>query len=372
MVLIRGEAGIGKTSLVREFVDSVGADAHLLVGSCDDLLAQRPLAAVRDMSRDEPDLATSLAEGPTRLYETIMSLLSRSLRPTLMVIEDVHWADDATLDLIRHIGRRIGSTHSLLILTYRDEDLRTDHPLRFILADLPSSAIRRLSLAGLSRAAVESLARTKGRMTERLFADSGGNPFFVTELLNVDPGDLPMSVVESLRGRVGRLSPLAREAAEMVSVVPGRAPLLMIRSTFEEWTSVLDETEQRGVLVVTPDQVAYRHELARRAIESSLTAPRRILLNERVLEFLRDTEAEAALMVHHAVQPAGGGDGAGPVGNDQCRDRRSLVCFPPNRRPSRFRDSQQAGRGLTPGGRGGLHRIGIGRPTGAAWVSSNR
>jgi predicted ATPase len=301
VVLIRGEAGMGKTSLVREFMTSVEGRSHLLVGACDDLLAQRPLAAIRDMSLQEPELATALEAGTSSVYATVMTLLGRALRPTLMVIEDVHWADDATLDLIRHVGRRIGDSHALLILTYRDEDVATDHPLRSILSDLPAKVVDRTVLPPLSRAAIETLAADMGGNVDRAYTESGGNPFLATELLDSQGGVLPASIVESIAGRMGRLSLSTRELAELISVVPGRTPLDLIKAEFADWAATLDEAEKRGVLVLNPPNVSFRHELARRAVESNLTAAKRIELNTRVLAYMVKRPFERARIIHHAA-----------------------------------------------------------------------
>lgn len=301
VVLIRGEAGMGKTSLVREFMASVEGSSHSLVGVCDDLLAQRPLAAIRDMSLEEPELATAIEAGTSTVYSTVMTLLGRALRPTLMVIEDVHWADDATLDLIRHVGRRIGDSHAILILTYRDEDVTTDHPLRSILSDLPAKVVDRIILQPLSRAAIETLAADKGGNIDRAYYESGGNPFLATELLDSRDGVIPASIVESIAGRMGRLRPPTRGLAELVSVVPGRTPLELIKNVSADWSASLDEAEQRGVLVLNPANVSFRHELARRAVETNLTAAKRIELNAIALDYMLQSPLERARIIHHAA-----------------------------------------------------------------------
>ena len=111
VVLIRGEAGIGKSSLVREFGATHCDEAHVLVGFCDDLLTPQPLGPLWDIARDEPSLVEAL-EGGDRLgaLKGCLDLMCRSPRPPVLVIEDTHWADEATLDAIKYLGRRIART----------------------------------------------------------------------------------------------------------------------------------------------------------------------------------------------------------------------------------------------------------------------
>lgn len=131
VVLVRGEAGIGRTALERKFLARSSEEAHILFGRCDDLLTARPLGPFWDMARRETSLLEPL-EGGVRSYalDAILDLMERGLRPTIVVIEDTHWADEATLDTIRLLGRRIDRTEGLLLLTFRDEEKDLDHPLR--------------------------------------------------------------------------------------------------------------------------------------------------------------------------------------------------------------------------------------------------
>jgi predicted ATPase len=131
VVLLRGEAGIGKSALVREFVGGHADEAHIYFGSCDDLLTPQPLGPFWDMAREQPSLAEPLENGDRPgVLAAVLDLLSSSLRPSIVVIEDTHWADEATLDAIRYLGRRIATTKGLLLLTYRDGEVDYDHPLR--------------------------------------------------------------------------------------------------------------------------------------------------------------------------------------------------------------------------------------------------
>ena len=324
LVLIRGEAGIGKTSLVREFLKGIGDRAHVLTGACDDLLTSRPLGPVRDMARSEPTLAEALAPGDLeRVYDALFELSCRRLRPTVWVIEDGHWADGATLDCIRHLGRRIDQTHALLILTYRDEAVQTDHPLRFVLGDLPSHSVQRISLLPLSAEAISTLA---GPRAMQVFDETGGNPFYAIELLSSSGAGPPESIVDSMRSRIARLSPAAADLVELISVVPGgvRRDVLDLSPTAE---GVLSEAEAGGLLESTATHVGFRHELARKAVESSVPPTRRTLLHGRVLKALVSVGEDPARIVHHAVA-AGDEDAILEHGPRAARDALDVGSYP--------------------------------------------
>lgn len=299
VVLIRGEAGIGKTAVTRVFVESVREKSHLLWGGCDDLVAARPLGPVWDMAFDEPSLLESLEQDDRqRTFTTLYELFNRSLRPTVVVIEDVHWADEATLDLIKFLGRRIERTHGLMVLTYRDEEVGGDHPLRNALGDLPYTSVERISLPPLTPAGVVELARDR-QDTDRLWEITRGNPFFVTEL--IDTGDdVPLSIRDAVRGRVLRLSKEGRELVELVSVAPGRLELALARQALGEIDVALAECEESNLLEVRGEALAFRHELARRAVEGELPEVRRRRLNLAVLGACEALGEDVSRCAHHA------------------------------------------------------------------------
>ncbi len=132
MLLLGGEAGIGKTVLLRRFGEQAQSDATLLLGQCDALSTPPPLGPLLDIAQADSQLRRLLIEDVPRdsLFRTILSRFRGELRPTLVAIEDAHWADEATLDFVRYLGRRIDTTHALVIITYRDDDVGPRHPLR--------------------------------------------------------------------------------------------------------------------------------------------------------------------------------------------------------------------------------------------------
>jgi hypothetical protein len=164
-----------------------GGPGPVLVGACDDLVTPRTLGPFRDMARDAA-LALAEAVEPGAGREAVFGAVHQELagRPTVLVVEDVHWADDATLDVLRYLAWRIRELPCVLVLTYRDE-LGGDHPLRRVLGALPHRRVRRLGLRPLSVGAVEELAGGHGADAAAVLAVTAGNPFFVTEVL-ANPG----------------------------------------------------------------------------------------------------------------------------------------------------------------------------------------
>jgi DNA-binding CsgD family transcriptional regulator/tetratricopeptide (TPR) repeat protein len=303
VVLIRGEAGIGKTALVSEFLAVHRGEAHMLAGSCDDLSAPRPLGPFWDMARvGEKSLLGPLESSDLPgLLLAILDLLERSLRPTVLFIEDTQWADEATFDVVQYVGRRIDQTHGLLILTYRDSEVDVGHPLRAVIGLLHPGTVIRIQLAGLSADAVARLAGRSKAESAELMALTNGNPLFVTEVLRAGSG-IPSSIKDSVLGRVAKLSSSARGAVELLSVIPGEAERELVDLILEGPGERLKEAERLGLVLVGGTTVGFRHELTRRAVESSLAPARRRHLNMRVLEGLSTFPeiSSPARLAHHA------------------------------------------------------------------------
>jgi DNA-binding CsgD family transcriptional regulator/tetratricopeptide (TPR) repeat protein len=298
VALVSGEAGIGKTSLVRAFTASIG-DARVLTGACDDLAVARPLGPFLDIAAGIPRLAERLAEvtgaAPGIVWEEV-----RRDAPTVCVVEDAHWADDATVDVIGHIARRIHDSPVLLVVTYRDDEIGADHPLRRALGAISPADATRIALRTLTLDAARRLAGASGRDVAAAHAVTGGNPFFLTEVLGAGVDVLPASVRDAVLARLARLAPSARDAAEVVSVLPGRAELWLAEDLSGE--AGLAAAERGGLLQSDGATVSFRHELARRAVEESLPGPRRVALNRAVLSALSEHAAASARLAHHAAR----------------------------------------------------------------------
>ena len=300
-----GEAGIGKTTLVRAFAAEAGERARVLVSACDDLMAPRTLGPLRDAAAgSDGPLAVALAEGEP--LDAVFGGLLEELAaepPTVLVVEDLHWADDATLDVLGYAARRIEHVGALIVLTCRDDQVDPHHPLHRFLGVLAGCPVHRVVLLPLSRPAVRELSAGTGADADALFRVSRGNPFFVTEAL-ASPGDaVPVSVVEAVLARVGRLGGECQEALDQLSVIPWQVDLDFAAALLGSRIEALAEAQAVGVLEDRADSIAFRHELTRRAIEHSLPAIRRRQLNAAVVAALRARERpERARLMHHAVE----------------------------------------------------------------------
>ena len=310
IVLVGGEAGIGKTALVNEFAGRLARSTPqvpLLWGACDALFTPRPLGPLHDMlPACGPTLRTLVETGAERerIFAAFLDELRRHDAPPVVVFEDVHWADDATLDLLTFAGRRIRQTPGLVVATYRDDEVGVAHPLRRVLGAIPQDAVQRIRLPLLSEKAVAQLARRVGRSDEGLHALTGGNPFFVTEVLAGERDRVPASVQDAVLARAAWLSDAARALLGPIAVVPGRAERWLLDAMQDAaFVDRISECVAAGMLVATPTTVAFRHELARRAWEESLEPGHATALHARVFDVLLDRGAEQvgfARLVHHA------------------------------------------------------------------------
>ena len=296
VVLVSGGAGIGKTSVVRAFAHAAGGRARVLLSSCDDLMAPRTLGPLRDAALESGGpLAAAFADGRPvdGVFTAVMAELAAA-PPTALVVEDVHWADDATLDVLGYVARRIEPLPAVLVLTFRDDELGPSHPLQRLLGALAGRPVHRLALPPLSRTAVQQLAASTGADADAVHRVTDGNPFFVTEVLASPADAVPATVVEAVLARVGRLDPACREALEQLSVVPSRIRFELAGALLGDRIDTLAEAELAGVLEVSTHHLGFRHELARRAIERSLPALARRRLNAHVLEALREGSGPTA------------------------------------------------------------------------------
>jgi DNA-binding CsgD family transcriptional regulator/tetratricopeptide (TPR) repeat protein len=301
IALLGGEAGIGKSALLREFSNR-HRHPRVLWGACDALFTPRPLSPLHDIARQARGaLAAVVNSGSSReeIFAAALDELERGA--ALVVFEDMHWADEATLDLLKYLGRRIHRTHSMLVVTYRDDEVGPRHPLRFVIGDLPRESTHRMSLSPLSEPAVAQLARQAGRPSKGLHGITGGNPLFVTEVLAAVTDTVPATVRDAVLARAARLSPSAREIAEFVCVVPGKMELWLLETAAHPAESDIDGCLSIGMVRGEDGALAFRHELARRALEDSLSQARRQSLHARVLSILAPRPGiPAARLAHHA------------------------------------------------------------------------
>jgi DNA-binding CsgD family transcriptional regulator/tetratricopeptide (TPR) repeat protein len=303
VVTIAGEAGIGKSSIVRAWVAEPGADARILVGYCDDFITSRTLGPFHDIARSTGGaLAEAVRRADTSaVLERILTELTDPLRATVLILEDLHWADEATLDVVRYVGRRIGPLPAVLALTFRDDEVTPDHPLTGVLGVLPSSHVRRIRPGRLSRVAIGSLTEGTGLDPAEVLHSTNGNPFFVTEIVQSGSGTLPASIADAVLARMAALPGPSRAAVELLSVLPRPAATDELEDLIGD-VGVLAPAEARGILSAQDGVVGFRHELARQAIVASLTASTRLRHHEHVLAHLEDAGADPVAILHHAVE----------------------------------------------------------------------
>jgi len=226
----------------------------------------------------------------------------------VLVIEDIHWADDATLDALRYLIRRIADLPTVLVLTYRDDELDREHALHGLLGQASrSDHVLHLPLRRLSPEAVRQLSADSTVDAADLFSLTSGNPFLVQELLASAQGErVPRTIVDAVLARVRQLDPPVQDMLEQLAVIP---------STLDRWlvdvlvpdsvprAAALAAAEQRGLLTVSTRRISFRHELTRRAIEGSLPSARLMALNQRVLDALAGRDgSDVSRIVHHAGQ----------------------------------------------------------------------
>jgi DNA-binding CsgD family transcriptional regulator len=303
VVLVGGEAGIGKTSLVRGMRASLPADVSWVSGACEPLSVPVPLAPVRELlhATGGGDLAAEVSEDRVAVARSVLTALTRSA-PSVAVIEDAHWADPLTLDVLRLVVRRVEETGIVVVVTYRDDEVGANPPLGLLLGDLASSpAVHRLALGPLSGDAVDALAAGSGLDGSRLRGATGGNPFLVVEAIAAG-GRMPASVRDAALARAGRLSPAARRVVDTAAVIGQRFEPGLLGSLLGDCAEAVDEALARGVLVADGTALGFRHELIREALEQSISPTRRAELHAQVFAALaaQPHRADSARLAHHA------------------------------------------------------------------------
>ncbi|MEZ5774670.1 MAG: AAA family ATPase [Hyphomicrobiaceae bacterium] len=320
IAVIRGEAGIGKTSLVRELVRRLAGRCDISSGGCEALFTPRALGPLYDMAAGlDPGLpALLLSSAPqSRIFATLLEALQRGSHPRLVVIEDIHWADHGTLDLLKFLGRRIALLPVLLLLTARSDEIDAASSIAQVIGDLPTRLTHRITLEPLTLAGVTRLAADSPHRPDELLRITGGNPFFVSELIasrETARGAVPESVRDAVTARVARLPASHRALIELMSVVPGSVePWLLHKLLGESVNSVAEELIDRRL--VTRDEggnLRFRHELARNAILDGLLPSARKALDQRMERAMAELAelgrpVDLARRVHHA---SAAGDGA--------------------------------------------------------------
>ena len=304
IVTLEGEAGIGKTAVALEFVAAHRADAQVYVGCCEHLSTPEPLGPLRDIERDSGGRFSIAARSQLETFAAVLRLLTASREPGLLLIEDIHWADDPTLDLLRYLGRRLRTARMLVLVTFRNDELPSRERLAALWGDLPRESRERIELQPLSREAVSTLAARGCHADADLYPVTGGNPFHVTEFLATDRASVPRSVRDATLARTARLSSLARRTLDCASLFPRIIDQSLLRKLTEdvEFAGV-EECMRAGMLIASGGALSFRHELARRAVHEAMAPLRRHELHQGALQLLKARgQARPAELAHHAQQ----------------------------------------------------------------------
>src|SRR5438094_8045674 len=303
LVLVSGESGMGKTVLLEAFQQRMPG-ARWLWGGCDGLLTPRPLGPLFDISAQLGGGFADLCDGGAprdRLFTGFLAERGPPAALTIAVIEDVHWADEATIDLLSFLGRRLARTPALLLASYRDDELAADHPLRVVLGDLATQrATRRMKLPPLTVEAVRELVGERDVDAAELRRITGGNPFYVSEMLEAGWPSVPPTVRDVVGARLARASAGTRRAVETAAVNGARVDRSLLTWILEDWQSSADECLATGILVPDGTGLRFRHELSRMAVEAGIPPHRQTELHARLLARLETAGADPALLAHHA------------------------------------------------------------------------
>ena len=306
LVLVSGEAGIGKTTVVSAFVESLGKETRHYWGTCDAVSPPRPFAPVADIAERSggPLRDALLAAERDRVFDAFLALIRHGEgRARVIVIEDLHWADDATIDLLRVVASRLRLSPVLVIGTFRDHEIGPRHPFRIAIGDMPSDVVVRLPVHALSTDAVSQLARGTLIDPVALHRVTAGNPFFVTEVIAAFGAEIPASVQDAVVARVERLSEPAQDVVEACAILGPRCKSDVLLDLSKQPGSALIECLERGVLEDEDDAISFRHDVARRSILDSVPLADRARLNAMALQILRDRpDADPARLAHHAEE----------------------------------------------------------------------
>ena len=303
LVVLGGEAGVGKTALLERFQRDLRG-ARWSWGACDGLFTPRPLGPLYDLADQlGGELLEQFSRGSSRdeLFRALLRQVSGPGPVNVVVVEDIHWADEATMDLLRFAGRRLRDTRVLLIVTFRDDDLATDDQLRVALGELARHrTTRRIALAPLSADAVRALAGGSSLEAAALYQLTGGNPFYVTEVLRAGMAEVPASARDAVLARAAGLGADARQLLEVAALTGARVEAGLLEATTGCPPAAADELLACGLLAADGGRLRFRHEIARLAVEQAIPARRRAAIHGQLLAALRSSGSpdEAQLAFH--------------------------------------------------------------------------
>ena len=307
LVLVSGEAGIGKSSLVDAFLEDL-TDVRVAWSACDGAFTPSALGPLQDVADQWGGaVRVACADGVPR--DTRFAALLSMLREhgdqgglSVLVVEDLHFADEATLDLVGHLARRLRAVRALVVATYRDDGLAENRALRETLGEASTlRSTRRISLPSLTPDAVTRLSLGSGREPAALHALTGGNPFFVSEVLCATSDELPASARDAVLARASRLSAAGRAVLDAAALVGERVEPDLLAAVTGAEVVALDEPVAAGLLVADGSGLRFRHEIARRAVEQEVGPSAAAEVHRRILaELVGSGVDDDARLAHHA------------------------------------------------------------------------
>ena len=361
LVLVSGESGIGKTALLEAFQQR-SADLRWLWGGCERLMTPRPLGPLFDIatqvSGELASLAAQAGAARDQLFAAFLAGISTGPAgtATIAVMEDVHWADEATIDLLSYLGRRISRRPALVLVTYRDNEVPEDHPFRLVLGDLATQrGTRRMQLSPLTVDAVRALAGPRAVDAAELHLVTGGNPFFVIEVLEAGWPSVPPTVRDAVAARLARAGSATRQAVEAAAVIGPRVDAALLATLVPDPGPVTQACLDSGILAADGTSLRFRHELVRMAVEAAIPPLRQAGLHAAVLAALEQRgDGDPALLAHHA---AGAGNATAVLRHAAAAGHRSAALGARRAAAEQFeRALEYAGRaGATAETRAGLH-----------------
>ncbi len=306
-IFLMGEAGIGKTSLLNSFLTSSEKDSIVLTGACDSLFTPRPLGPLFDIaSQLDEEFANLLTSEKDRavVFSSLITKLSSLRKTVVLVFEDVHWADDATFDLIKFLSRRINKICCLFIVSFRDNEISGKHSMTAMYGDLPVTHFSKISLNRFSKSMVDELANNSQKISgDQLFQLTNGNPFYVMEILShPNHMGIPERIKDSILSRFHSRNEMTKTLWEFLSVLPSaKIEIGLLNYIEDKFGSCMDECISAGIIISRPGQLSFNHELFRITIEESLSHAKRKNLHKTILQILKDVgNANLSQLVHHA------------------------------------------------------------------------
>ncbi|MDX6277486.1 MAG: hypothetical protein QOJ72_1614 [Nocardioidaceae bacterium] len=303
LVMLGGEAGVGKTSVAAELMSGLPSGLKIRRGASDNVTTPAPLGPLLEALPELGELIGKTSAQRHELFREAQELLAAE--PTVLLIEDAHWADEATFDLLRLLGRRVDSMALLVVVTYRTDEVDTLHPLSMVFGDLATApGVIRREVPALTVDGVRRLVEIADSPIDavELHARTGGNPFFATEVIAGATDELPTTIRDAVLARTSRLSPGAQGVLSTLAVLGHRGDLNLLVTIGEGTVADVDECVRSGMVVADGTTLSFRHELARLAVEDRLTLATRIDLNARVLAELEHLGSEDyRRLAHYAV-----------------------------------------------------------------------